>query len=110
METTIYKTMETALNKMGKTFTANEFYRVCRVLNIPEHYLKNGHAQKFLFQNCELVSRKVYRKKVVVRPRPDFHEQVVTTTETSDVQKMINHLTQLGYRVMMPKTEWVDVN
>jgi hypothetical protein len=109
MEATIYKTMVTALNKMGKTFTGNEFYSICRVLNIPEHYLKNGHAKNFLLQNCELVSRKVYKKKTDY-PNPEWHKQVVTTTETSDVQKMINHLTQLGYRVMKPKTEWIDVN
>ena len=109
MEDINYKSMETALNKMSNTFTINEFYSICRELKIPVRYLKTSQPRKFLLQNCELITTRLWKKKIDYL-NPEWYKQVVTTTETADIQKMINHLTQLGYRVMKPKTEWIDVN
>jgi hypothetical protein len=108
METQFEKLMEIALKQMSSTFTGNQFYKVCRSLQVPETYLENGHATKFLGEKCEVVSRRLYKKKLKVYPNPEWHNQVVTN-EASDVQQMITHLTGLGYRVMQQKTEWIEV-
>lgn len=109
METQVEKLMELALKKMSSTFTGNQFYKLCRSLQVPENYLINGHATKFLGEKCEVISRKLYRKKLMVYPNPEWHNEVLGKKESSDIQQMITHLTKLGYRVMQQKTEWIEV-
>lgn len=81
--------LHTALNKMPKRFSSNEFCNYAENHGFSKRRIRNGDIATFLHEHCNQITRRIWEKK----------EQNINNNETMKDQDYINYLKNKGYRI-----------
>jgi len=96
------------LNQMPFYFSSNAFTKKAMANGLPKNFVHNAECNRFLYANCNRHGRRQWSKKLEVKEKP-------TEILHQDNSKLLNEenaialLKSLGYKILKPKTEFVEL-
>lgn len=97
------------LNQMPMYFSSNGFTKKAMANGLPKNFVHNAACNRFLYANCNRHGRRQWSKKVDIKEKQIELDIIVNKSQMLTENNAIALLKSLGYKILKPKTEFVEL-